>query len=187
MNPRPLLFIYKEIAEGDLRKLVADSNDSKTGGGARDLRLPARTFRGVMDRIFTKDAIGRGGQQIRVADVTYLDKNDVLQHTELEYWPPTKARPREDRISRIHASPALGGQLPSSNKGRVFIVFTKFDNGTVRCDYAYEKDLKTKGVWANEVSNQILNCMASAAGRNDSRSVQGYYDFAEGTGFCHAD
>lgn len=187
MSARPILFVYKEIVEGDLRKLLAESNDSQTGGGARDLRLPWKTFRPVMHQIFTKDSIGRGGKPIRTAQVTYLDESGSPRTTELEYWPPTAARRTEDRISKVHASPALGGKLPATNRGRVFVIFTKFDDGTVRCDYAYENELKAKGIWANEVSSQILACMASAAARNGTRTVQGYYGFTEGTGFCHAD
>lgn len=185
MTVLPVLFVYKEIVAGDLRKLVAESNDSKTGGGARDLRLPWKTFRPIMHRIFTKDAIGRGGKPIRTADITYLDEHDKPQHTELSYWPPTDSRPTEDRIAKVHLSPALGGQLPATDKGRFFVVFTKFDDGSVRCDYAYEDELKKKGAWATEASSQFLNCMASA--RHSKRTVQGYYDFIDGTGFCHAD
>lgn len=187
MSPRPVLFVYKEIVAGDLRKLLAESNDSKTGGGARDLRLPAKSFRPVMQRIFTRDATGRGGRPIRVADVTYLDEQGEPRQTEIQYWPPTNSRPREDRISKIHASPALGGQLPASDRGRVFVLFIKFSDGTIRCAYAYEDDLRAKGIWSAEVSREILGCMASARSRNDQRTVQGYYDFDEGTGFCHAD
>ncbi|WP_420174888.1 hypothetical protein [Luteococcus sp. OSA5] len=185
MTVRPVLFVYKEIVAGDLRKLVAESNDSKTGGGARDLRLPWRTFRPIMHRIFTKEAVGRGGKPIRTAVVTYLDEDGKTQQTELSYWPPTASRKSEDRIAQIHASPALGGQLPATDRGRVFVVFTQFDDGTVRCDYAYEDDLKKKGIWAPEASGQILHCMASAT--QSKRTVQGYYDFIEGTSFCHAD
>lgn len=181
----PVLFVYKEIVAGDLRKLVAESNDSKTGGGARDLRLPWKTFRPIMHRIFTKNSVGRGGKPIRTATVTYLDENGNLQNTELTYWPPTDARPTEDRLAAVHASPALGGQLPSTSNGRVFLVLTMFDDDTVRCDYAYEDDLRKKGVWAEEASNQILSCMSSGASNN--RTVQGYYDFITGEGFCHAD
>lgn len=187
MSARPVLFVYKEIVPGDLRKLVAKSNNSSTGGGARDLRLPWKTFRPTMHRIFTQDGVGRGGKAIRVAQVTYLDENDVPRTTQLEYWPPTASRHTEDRISKIHASPALGGHLPDTDKGRVFVVLSKFDDGTVRCDYAYELDLKTKGVWAAEVSGQILGCMTASAGRKGNRTVQGYYDFLEGTHYCHAD
>ena len=187
MSARPVLFVYKEIVPGDLLKLVAKSNRSRTGGGARDLRLPWKTFRPTMHRIFTQEGVGKGDKPIRVTDVTYLDENDVARTTLLEYWPPTASRPTEDRISKIHASPALGGQLPATDRGRVFVLLVKFDDGTVRCDYAYESDLKTKGVWATEVSTQILNCVTASAGRKGNRTVQGYYDFLEGTRYCHAD
>lgn len=187
MNARPVLFVYKEIIKGDLLKLVAASNNSLTGGGARDLRLPWKTFRPIMHRIFTENGLGRGGKEIRWAEVTYLDVNDTPHTTTLEYWPPTSSRPTEDRISRVHASPALGGQLPDTGRGRVFLVLVKFDDGTVRCDYAYETDLVAKGVWATEFSSQILNCMAAASARIGNRTVQGYYDFISGKGFCHAD
>ncbi|MFC3848779.1 hypothetical protein ACFORJ_01155 [Corynebacterium hansenii] len=140
-----------------------------------------------MHQIFTEAGVGRGGKPIRVAKVSYIDTNQQLATTQLQYWPPTNARPSEDRISRIHASPALGGQLPATNRGRVFVIFTKFSNSMVRCDYAYENDLKAKNVWAPEVSTQILNCMASAGAHKGSRTVQGYYDFVTGKGYCHAD
>lgn len=187
MTARPVLFVYKEIVSGDIRKLLAESNDSPSGGGARDLRLPWKTFRQIMLQIFTKDALGRGGKPIRVADVTYLDEDDKPRRTRLEYWPATNARPTEDRIAKVHASPALGGQLPATDKGRVFLLLIKFDDGTVRCAYAYEDDLRKQNVWAAEVRSAILGCMASASARNGSRTVQGYYLFSDGTGYCHAD
>ncbi|GAA3528161.1 hypothetical protein AFL01nite_02640 [Aeromicrobium flavum] len=183
---RPVLFVYKEIVSGDLRKLLAESNDSKTGGGARDLRLPWKAFRPIMSQIFTKSGVGRGGKAIRIADVTYLDQDGRPKRTQLEYWPPTTARPAEDRIAKVHASPALGGQLPETDQGRVFVVFSKFDDGTVRCDYAYEDQLKA-GLWAAEVRDAIFGCMSSAALGKGNRTVQGYHNFIDGTSYCHAD
>lgn len=187
----PLLVVYKEIVKADIRKLQATSNDSKTGGGARDLRLPAKTFGPVMRRIFTIDAIGRGGRDIKVANVLYLDAEGIKHTTLLEYWPATSARPAEDRIAKVHASPALGGQIPDTSKGRVFVLFIKFTDGTIRCTYAYEDELKS-GIWADEVKNAILDCMMSADNKNSTRSsgfvsVQGYYEFTNGTCYCHAD
>jgi len=180
------MFVYKEIVAGDLRKLLAVSNDAQTGGGARDLRLPWKTFRPIMRQIFSTDAVGRGGKKIRVAQVTYLDAKERPHLTTLEYWPATSARPSEDRIARVHASPALGGRLPTTNKGRVFLLLIKFDDGTVRCEYAYEDDLKA-GIWAPEVSGPILTCVTSSTSHNRNRTVQGFYRFAEGEAFCHAD
>lgn len=186
MNARPVLAVYREIIEGDLLKLVARSNKSeKDGGGARDLRFPWKTFRPTMHRIFTENGVERG-KQFRWAEVTYLDRNNVLQTTTLEYWPATPSRPTEDRIAKVSASPALGGKPVLTDQGRAFMVLTKFDNGIVRCDYAYETALRA-GKWATEFSSQILNCMTAASARNGHRTVQGYYDFISGKGFCHAD
>lgn len=187
----PVLLVYKEIGPGDMRKLLARSNDSSTGGGARDLRLPWRTFRPVMCRIFTETAVGKGGREIRTARVTYKEKGS-LRKTTLEYWPATTSRPAEDRVSKIHSNPALaGGRLPDQGRGRVFLIFIKWSNEEVRCYYAYENDLKTPGKWDSEVRQAILGCMSDTDLRNSGRtgqalSVQGYYDFLDGTVYCHA-
>lgn len=188
----PTLVVYKEVVEGDLRKLRAESNDNPgAGGGARDLRLPSKTFRPVMNHIFTREAVGRGGRLIRVADMIYLDAAREPRLTTLEYWPPTAARPREDRISKIHKSPALGGRLPDEGRGRVFVLFIKFSDNSVRVTYAYEDELRS-GKWADELSGAILSCLTKTAGKNSGRSgllmpVQGYYEFTTGVQFCHAD
>lgn len=191
-EPLPTLVVYKEIVDGDMRKLLAESNDADTGGGARDLRFPYRTFDHVLRQIFTNDAIGRGGRDIRTGDIVYLDADEKPQKTSLEYWPPTRSRKSESRISRIHASPALGGQLPMLDKGRVFVLLIKFTDKTVRCLYAYENELKDPDVWASELSSPILGCLDSACFKNANRTAslmpaQGYYDFRDGTGYCHAD
>lgn len=190
-EPRVALVVYKEIVDGDMRKLLAESNDAKTGGGARDLRLPAKAFRPVMHQIFTKDGVGRGGKAIKIAEILYLDADDRPHKTQLEYWPPTPSRPSEDRIARIHASPALGGQLPRTDLGRVFVLFIKFSDGTVRCLYAYEDELRDPTIWARELSSTVLGCLASADLRNGNRPTntvpaQGYYNFSTGQGYCHA-
>jgi hypothetical protein len=188
---RPTLAVYKEVVAGDLRKLTATSNDSKSGGGARDLRVPSRTFRTVMHKIFTENGTGRGGTAIRTADVIYLDSSKKWHKTRMEYWPPTSSRPNEDRIARIHQSPALGGRLPETNRGRVLVLFVLFDDHSVRVEYAYENQLRSNA-WGFEITNAILGCMASTEDKNAGRRaslvpVQGYYDFESGAGYCHAD
>lgn len=190
-KPTPTLVVYKEIVEADLLKLQAQSNITSSGGGARDLRLPANTFRDPMNRIFARQVVTSRGKVIRAADVVYLDTQGRPKSTVLEYWPPTNSRPREDRVSKVHASPALGGQLPTPNNGRVLVLFMLFSDGTVRCDYAYENDLRS-GKWARELASAILECMRAADLKNVHRksslvSVQGYYDFEDGAHYCHAD
>ncbi|MCW3471858.1 hypothetical protein OMK68_19835 [Rhodococcus pyridinivorans] len=188
----PTLLVYKEIVPGDVRKLLGESNDAKTGGGARDLRFPAKPFGPVMRRIFTIDAVGKNERPIKIANVMYLDASGKIATTPLEYWPATTARPTEDRIAKVHASPALGGKTPDTTKGRIFVLFSQFSNGMVRCDYAYEDDLRRNGLWAQEVRDAVLGCLTSTDMKNSTRTVnlapvQGYYDFTNGARYCHAD
>lgn len=187
----PARIVYKEILDGDLRKLLGESNDTPSGGGARDLRFPWRAFRPVMHLIFTQTAT-RGDKSFRTAIVHYRDDARRRQTTTLEYWPATPSRPSEDRVSKVHSSPALGGsRMPETNRGRIFVVFSQFTSGEVRCDYAYEDELRA-GRWASAVSTAILGCMATTAVKNSTRSTnfvptQGYWDFTDGTGFCYAE
>jgi hypothetical protein len=109
---------------------------------------------------------------------------------ELEYWPATDARPSEDRVAKVHASPALGGRLPREDKGRVFLVFILWDNDEIGCYYAYENDLRHGSNWWPSVCNVILGCMSKVDATNGARmtskrSVQGYLDFRDGTSYCH--
>lgn len=184
--------VYREIKEGDIRKLQAESNDDpNAGGGARDLRFPKSGFDTVLRQIFTGNVTGARSRAIRVATVSYLDKSGVSKTTKLEYWPPTASRPTEVRIAKIHESPALGGQkLPDTDRGRVFVLFTQYSNGVIRVDYAYEDDLRKVGIWADEIRNAILDCLENADQKNRLRSkntvtAQGYFDFLSGTGYCH--
>lgn len=182
----PELFVYTEVVPGDLLKLRAESNFSKTGGGARDLRFAKRHFRSVMHRIFTDIVDPVRG--VRRATVTYQKAPGVPDTTTMEYWPPTQSRPSEERIARIHSSPALGGGLPpQSGRGRVFVTFTKYTNGVVRCDYAYEEDFRA-GHWAEIISRQVCRCMNQVDEKNKNRknpvSIDGYWDFMSMSGYC---
>ena len=190
-SPRPLLILYREIVDGDRRKIEAKSNDSPTGGGARDLRFPMKTFDSVMRRIFSEDGTGRGGRSIRTAEVIYRDPSGETHATDLEYWPATPSRGAEGRIARVDKCPAIGGQLPDTSKGRAFLFLIQFSDGTVRCMYSYESDLRGN-MWSAEVSSTILSCLEAIDTKNVPRSrnllpVQGYYDFSKGVGYCHAD
>ena len=189
-QPRPELLVYKEILPGDMRKLLGQSNDTPSGGGARDLRLPWRAFRQVMHEIFTETVALNDGKQIRTAQISYTTANGVPTTTTLEYWPATESRPAEDRVSKVHDSPARADRLPSQEKGRVFVLFIRWSDGKATCHYAYEDDLRKTTRWAAEVRNVILGCLADTDMKNINRSIPlatiGFYNFRDGTGYCHA-
>lgn len=174
-----------------MRKLLGQSNDTASGGGARDLRLPWRAFRPVMHRIFTETVELKSGRQIRTAKVSYKTSSGTHATTTLEYWPATESRPSEDRVSKVHDSPALAARFPAQDKGRVFVLFIRWNDGTATCHYAYEDDLRTTKLWAAEVRNVILGCMSDTDLKYANRShnpaaTMGFYDFLDGTGYCHA-
>jgi hypothetical protein len=185
----PVLVLYKELTAADLRKLEAESNDTPSGGGARDLRLPHKAFAHVMSRLLPSTRLERRGKKsdpdavVQFGPVTFFEGGQARQ-TEFVYWPPTDARPSEGRIAKVHASPALGGRLPDVDKGRVFVMFIKWASGMVQIVYAYENELR-KGDWASEVAGPLLQCMTDSDLRG--KSVQGYIDLAEGMGYCHGE
>src|SRR5690348_4533593 len=95
--------VFMEIVPGDLRKFRAESNDSPSGGGARDLRF--RPFE-VFDEIFAKLFPGnrteqrrRGGMtsdvEIRVGRLSWQDSRGEYQSKEATFEPPTDVRPDE--------------------------------------------------------------------------------------------
>lgn len=188
---KPTLVVYKEVVEGDLRKLKAESNDADSGGGARDLRLPWKAFRPVMHRIFTGTDTGRAGVPIRTAEVISLDKDGKSAKTRLEYWPATKSRPTEDRVSKVHKSAALGGQMPDETRGKIFVLFILYSNASIRVMYFYEDQLSDTS-WASEFRSAVASCISSTNFVNATRMttrvpVRGYYDFTSGVSFCNAD
>ena len=184
----PHLVLYKELSAADLRKLEANSNDSQTGGGARDLRLPHRAFGHVMSSFLPETRPESRGKKtdldavVNYGPVTFYE-GSTKQTTEFVYWPPTDARPSEGRIARVHASPALGGRMPDEELGRVFVMFIKWNSKMITVHYAYENDLNISGVWADEVRMSIINCIKASDAKN--QSVQGYMDLHQGKGYCH--
>lgn len=187
---KPALVVYTEIVDGDLKKLRAESNDSKTGGGARDLRIPWRAFRPAMHRVFSGSDVGRKGVPIRTANVISVSRSGQPTTTRLEYWPATTSRPAEDRVSKVHKSAALGGQMPEESRGKIFVLFILYNNKEVRVMYFYEDQLSDLG-WAPEFRGALSSCIASTNATNATRvgtkvPVRGYYDFTTGVHYCNA-
>lgn len=91
----PLLVFFQEVKSGDLRKHEARSNDSTSGGGARDLRMPSR-FWDALVPLFPNEISDRE----RSGEVISETGNSV-QRLKTSLWRPTDARPNEVRIGRI--------------------------------------------------------------------------------------
>ncbi|WP_167043502.1 hypothetical protein [Salinibacterium sp. ZJ454] len=181
--------LFKEITAADIRKLRAESNDSKTGGGARDLRLPFSEFDGVIRQLLPRTVSTerrRNGRRvlvdIRVGSAKYYadaSSSGTSRDIDLTWEPPTTVRPREGRIPRVHQSL----NLPESGVGRVFFLLVQDESGVLGAHYAYEEDLRA-GRWQADVAAPILRGMDDPS-RPKRLSVQGYIDYTTNTQYCH--
>lgn len=176
---KALRMFWKEILPGDLLKLRAESNVSPSGGGARDLRFPDRPFRPLLSRMFPNP--GRSGRQdILVGTLVSEDPSGKQVQFEVEYWPPTDARPTEGRLARIHSLPPLQGP-PDPGESRLVLMLVQDESGAVRAHYATEQELGS-GRWHSDVARPILRCLGQT---REGRAAVGYIDFKSGDEYCH--
>lgn len=188
-------FLYKEIVEGDLRKIEARSNISDTGGGARDFRF------GSYDQLFpvirqmfpavVKENRKRGGvtKQIDIFEGVFYWQDTAggpVSSRPSFFEPPTDVRPSEGRIVRVHEYPCFDTRrIPRGGVGnRVLLLLIQRVDGTVWPHFAEESSLRTPGAWDPTVANEILRCLD--ARRAEGRAVIGFVDFISHRNYCNA-
>jgi hypothetical protein len=99
------LTYFQVVVDGDIKKLIAESNDADSGGGARDLRMP-RTFWDALLPFFPiKNSKGQEA-------IVYSAPGGRLSSTSVSLNKPTTSRPNEIRIGKIHE--IEGWQIPAS-------------------------------------------------------------------------
>jgi hypothetical protein len=169
---------FKEIKPGDLRKLEGQSNDSPTGGGARDLRFPDEPFRPLFEKYFpTPRALGDGRtvQQGRV----FWRAGGNERSAEVEYWPPTDARQGEGRIARINDLAAL--RNPPKGDAVVLLLIHD-DRDRVWPRYVTRQQLASPE-FDRRVGAFIVECLDRPRGHE---SAYGWIDFEEDANYCHS-
>jgi hypothetical protein len=186
--------LYKEIVEGDLRKILAQANDSDTGGGARDFRFGSYTqLMSVIKLMFpqtVKENRKRDGvvSQLDVFKGTFYWQNTAggTVHTKDSFFePPTDVRPSEGRIARVHEYGCFDTSLiPKGGVGnRVILLLIQNYGGEVWPHFAEEQSLRTPGVWDQVVADELLKCMDAT--RAEGRAVIGYRDFPAKSSYCN--
>lgn len=152
MEHRIIEVIGHEILDGDIRKAHAESNDSTTGGGARDLRFPKR-FKPELDRLFSGGVLEHGRTDYMVCDfVASLSDGSEIPVKGLKYaFQPTESRNGEIRIASI-SDHDFFKQYPLTNDedGELFVVFVRMSSGNPRVMFATQKQLSDPG------SNEII-------------------------------
>lgn len=185
--------LYKEIVPGDIRKILAQANDSDTGGGARDFRFGSFTkLLPVIHQMFPLKAKAnrkRDGvvEEIEVFKGQFYWRNSSGQilHKDSFFEPPTDVRPSEGRIVRV---PEYGcfdtSRLPKGGEGnRVLLLLIQLHDESVWPFYAEEKTLRIPGMWDPLVAKELLDCLD--ARRAVNRAAIGYRDFTNASKYCN--
>lgn len=184
--------LYKEIVEGDLRKIHARSNDADTGGGARDFRFGSfPEISAVVMEMFPNQVIeNRRRRGVSVPTTIYTGKfywnaNGSIHSADSFFEPPTDARPREGRITRVHEQPCLSTEIMPipTPENRVFLLLIQLLDGTVWPYYAEERTLRTTGLWDPQVADKMLQCIDSH--RRVGQAAIGFFDFFSGGSYCN--
>lgn len=181
--------LYKEIKQGDLRKIKRESNDSPTGGGARDFRFGSyKKLESVIKKMFpntVKQMRNRSGKveiDIFQGEFSWKVGDDILTQ-ESFFEPPTDARPQEGRITRVPEYACFDTKLipEGGPNDRVLLLIVQLNNESVWPFFATEQSLRIDP-WDYGVQKQILKCLNSD--RPQTRAVIGYYDFTTQEGYC---
>ncbi|PRE19360.1 hypothetical protein [Burkholderia multivorans] len=186
--------LYKELREGDLRKLQAKANDSDSGGGARDFRFRSfDTLLPVIKKMFPDNVRvkRRRNKQTVLVDIfkgnfSWYDANQNVVSKEAYMEPPTSARPGEGRIARIHEYPCFDASKVKIGVGnRVLLLLIQLTDGSVWPYYAEERSLRTPGDWHSGVARVLLDCLDAV--RPANQAVLGFKDFTNDDQFCNGD
>lgn len=177
--------LYKEIVEGDRRKADAESNDSTSGGGARDFRFPYEAVLPAVELIFPTKVVRRGKP---VHQGTFLWKepgSTQVVSKAAEFMSPTRSRPSEGWMSQVPKFSCFDtDRIPQGGVGnRVLLLLIQLHDQTVWPHFAEESTLRVKGAWDPSVADELLSCID--AQRAVNRAVIGFIDFANSRRFCN--
>lgn len=184
--------LYKELVEGDLRKLQAKSNDADTGGGARDFRFGSyKTLLPVIKSMFpqaVKENRKRGGQTVQIdvfkGSFSWLDAQGDAYSKDAYFEPPTDVRPSEGRIARVHEYPCFDASHVKIGAGnRVLLLIIQLDDGSLWPYYAEEQSLRAPNAWHPVVAKELLDCLD--AERPVNQAVIGFRDFTNAGRYCN--
>lgn len=177
--------LYKQIVAGDRRKAGASSNDTASGGGARDFRFPYEEVLPAVEKIFPQ-RIKRRGKIAHQGTFFWHEegKTQPVSKTAV-FMSPTNSRPSEGWISQVPKFSCFNeSRIPeSSSTNRVFLLLVQRHDDSVWPHFAEEKSLRTKGEWDPGVAQELLNCMDAKRAAN--RAVIGYIDFTDMRRYCN--
>lgn len=185
--PEALLrLVFREVLSGDRRKFQAKSNDTKSGGGARDFRFtPYGKFDGIFEKMLTvsrTEERTRGKKKTMVniytSTVNVVKADGSMGTKTIEFEPPTTRRPNEGRLTRLNH---YSLEVPSNNEGRILLLLYQTGDKRLWLTFATENQLQ-QGVWDKNLTDLLLNCLNAPRGLR--HAAQGFHDLALGNRFC---
>ena len=163
------IVLYKKIVPGDIRKFRAESNDTDSGGGARDLRFsPANRFFPILKRMFPNE--GPNGR-FYTGELHWR----LWPTTHVTVHAPTRSRPNEVRIAKIHECFPRDA-VPNDATDCILILLLD-ENFEVWAYFTSEYSLRTQG-WHSRIKDGVLGGLE--ARRNSLVTPVGYLDFENG-------
>jgi len=192
MSQSVVRILYKELMPGDLRKIQANSNDSPTGGGARDFRFGAyKKLAPAIKKMFPQVILEkrkRGDEDVELevfeGVFSWLDKDGNVVEKSSFFELPTDARPSEGRIVRVPEYECFDpSNIPKGSAGnKIILLFIQTDDGRVWPYFAEEKSLRS-GQWDPRVQKALVDCIEKD--RAGNKAVIGYYDLLTQECYCN--
>lgn len=181
--------VFREVQPGDRRKFVAQSNDSDSGGGARDFRFsPYAKFKQIFELMLSsrvtqtrKNRTSGVSEKIELyQDVVHVVKgpNTTIER-KIEFWLPTPSRDSEGRLARLHTYDL---DVPSEHEGRIFLLLYQTNDGKLWLNFATQTQL-LNNEWTEEVTDLLLGCMC--ARRREGVAANGFLDLIARNRFCN--
>lgn len=186
--------LWREIRQGDRRKFSATSNDTQSGGGARDLRFRGdEELENIIVAMFphAESAIRRreSGGQVTVYRGTFcwnveVSGNVVTRSVPAYMEPPTDTRPTEWRIPRVHTYEVFQAPIPpDALNDRVLLLLIQTKDGNIWPRFATESSLRNDSRWSKAVQAHIVHCLNRQ--KTTSKALYGFIDLQTKHEYCN--
>lgn len=170
--------VYKQILYGDLKKFQAQSNNSPTGGGARDLRFsPFTKFGPVFKKLFFLN----NNNGVYSGEFYSIEEGKKIIRP-VYFHSPTSARPHEGRIANVDKCLPLHN-IPPYEEAVILLIIQR-DDRSVWPHFTTNRSLGSDD-WNPMVANVILSCFV--ANRRYGVSMVGFVDFETNEVYCNGE
>lgn len=183
---------YKQMLEGDLRKVRAQSNDADTGGGARDFRFGSYPkLVPIIKQMFpqtTTENRKREGKIIEIdvfkGEFVWHNEQGGIERQDSFFESPGDKRGSEGRLARVpeYACLVTNHVLTAGNR-LLLLLIQPVGDLSVWPYYAQERTLRQHGVWDSVVAEKLLRCLDAKRAAN--RAAIGFLDFISNESYCN--